>query len=218
MRTSAAESAIARFPFWTSVYVQPAANLLARLFQGVRCSATSGYNSRGAECYCRDDRKRGTWMQCGARIHAALARMPFPVSASLSSVCRHRIVEVVRAAIDRLVRSLRIERPPLHIEVSQTWCEPGGAQLCSGPSRDQFPERVLCSMQDHLRHHLRRIDGRHGLWLHVEVGPSLFKERRVDACGFDQRDGDGESLFLDLHSQGIGERLERVFRRTVAAL
>src|SRR5687768_6276758 len=99
---------------------------------------TAGDDSRDGERDCRDDSSRRTWMQCGARIQAALAGVPFPVSASLSSVLRHRIVEIVGAAIDRLARPLRIERPPLHIEVSQTWCEPGGTQLCSGPSCDEL--------------------------------------------------------------------------------
>ena len=153
-----------------------------------------------------------------ARVYTLLSRMAFPVSPSLASVSRHRLIEVVWTAIEPLVRSLRAEGPPLHVQVRQPRGEPGGTQLCAGAARDEFPKRVLRGVQNHLGHDLRRIDRRHGLWLYTEIGASLFEEGRVDARRLDERHGDGHALFFELHPQSVRERLECVFGRTVAAL
>src|SRR5215213_4473051 len=76
------------------------------LFQGPRPGAASSC-SPDAERQPRDCGGRRTGMQCSPCIHTARARMTFPISSALASVCRYRLVQVVWAAVGRLVRLLR---------------------------------------------------------------------------------------------------------------
>src|SRR5688572_17784621 len=144
--------------------------------------------------------------------------MTSPVSSSLASVSRNRFIQVVRAAVDRLVRALGVECPPLHVHVGETWCESRGTQLGARSTGDQLPKRVLGRMQNHIGDDLWRIYRRHGLGLHAQVGAGLLEEWRIDARGLDERDGDGNALFLELHPERIRERFEGVLRGTITAL
>jgi hypothetical protein len=77
-------------------------------------TACGGGDSKVEHHHCNDSSGL-TWMECGARIDAALARMTRPVSPSLDSVSGYRFVEVVRAVIHWLVGSLSVECPSLHV-------------------------------------------------------------------------------------------------------
>src|SRR5688572_21100462 len=115
-------------------------------------------------------------MESRTCIDAALSRMTSPVTSPLAPVGRHRFVEVIRAAVDRRVRALRVECPPLHVHVGETWCESRGTQLGARSAGDQLPKRVLGGMQNHVGDDLWCIDRWNGLRLHPQVGASLLEE------------------------------------------
>src|SRR5690349_1564011 len=56
------------------------------------------------------------------------------------------------------------------------------------------------------------------LWLRLHVVARVLRERRVDRAGLDERQRDRSTFLLDLHPQGIGERLHRVLAGRVVAL
>src|SRR5215207_6772789 len=179
--------------------------------------AAADERGRG-EARADEERAGQDGVERSLRVDARL-RDVYVVAAVLLQLARGFVETPLALAARGLVLLLRVEHEGLHHLVA----EPRRVlvhhpQSLAAEADEHVAHGRLGAVQNRIGDGLGRVDGRRQRGLDFEKVLRVPGELRVYRARLYQRDGDGRALLFQLHSERVGEAVDRVLRGAVDAL